>query len=411
MLSQQQKRSAPDTYLAFEYQWDFFVLEVLNLLEDNAIVSFECLDDIAKQSDNSVILYQVKHSIRQGADGKTVNLTSRDSDLWKTISIWMKFIEEDNESNKEEYINNTVFVLVTNKSDNNNTFFNALQNYKQNGNFSNFKIELSSIKSSGIATSEVSNIIQEFLDAPYLEQFAQRIQINFISNELEPKIKSLIGKRFALKETKIDGVYDHLMTKMRDDAKESIRKRQKVQYDCYTIQKRYWSIIQEGREKLVFRTDYPRYDGDPRDLMFIQQLIAVNDIKKEDCDDIANYTNEWFLFHNNFRDMWDNHDINDRDVQNLTNNVFTVWNNCQKYYYRRLSIQSPVQDLEDAASNLLISVRKEQLTIADTSMGPTLSNGCFYYYSNNDSAIVSDMPRIGWHINWKKLFKKDEQNL
>lgn len=275
----------------------------------------------------------------------------------------------------------------------------------------NFKNELSSIEKSGKNTSEVSKQIRKFLDVPYLEMFAQSIDVSFMPNKLESEIKALIGRRFCLKETKIEGVYDHLMTKMRDDAKDTIRKHHIVQFTCDTMKEKYWTIIQEGREKLVFRTDYPRYDGDPRDLMFIQQLIAVNDIKKEDCDDIVNYTNEWFLFHNNFRYMWDNHDINDSDAQNLTNNVFTVWNNCQKYCYRKQFIQSPWQDLEDAASNLLISVRKEPLTIAETSMGPTLSNGCFYYYSNNDSSIVSDMPRIGWHINWKKLFKKDEQDL
>lgn len=111
MLIQQQKRSASDTYLAFEYQWDFFVLEVLKLLDDKAIVSFEYLDDVAKQSNNSVILYQVKHSNRQGTNGKTVNLTSRDSDLWKTISVWMEFIEENNEYDRETYIKKMISFL------------------------------------------------------------------------------------------------------------------------------------------------------------------------------------------------------------------------------------------------------------------------------------------------------------
>lgn len=408
ILNQQQERIASDIFLAFEYQWDFFVLEVLKLLEKDTVVSFEYLDDVAKQSGNKVILFQVKHSIRRKTNGRTINLTNRDCDLWKTISIWIKFIEENKDSDREAYIENNTFILVTNKSSEQNVFLDALLEYETNGDISGFKEKISFIEKSGIPTSDVSCQIRKFLNLPYLEKFIKHIRVNFLSNELESEIKDLMEMRFVLKKNKVENVYERLMTKMRDNAKEIIRNSGVVQYTYDTIKEQYWSIIQEGRDKLIFRTDYPSYNGNPYELMFIKQLIAVNDISKGDYDDIVNYTNEWFQFHNNIKDKWNNHDISESDIQNLTNDVFTNWRNNYKQNYRRLSENSSVEDLNDAANKVLISVRNAPLSIANVPMGAALSNGCFYYYSNNDSTIVSDMPQIGWHINWKEIFKKNE---
>ena len=407
MQNQQEKRSASDIYLAFEYQWDFFVLEVIKLLEEDDVVSFECLDDVARQTNNEVILYQIKHSLRKKANGETVNLTNRDSDLWKTITVWMDFIEENEEANRDAYINSNRFVFVTNKTINSNAFGDALQKYKQNGDLSAFRNRINEIKEKGDSASLVTRQIERLVNASYFETFVKHISLNFVPNELELEIKKKIGVRFALKEDKINSVYEHLMARMRDDAKELIRNQKIIQYDCHTIQERYWTIINEGREKLVFRTDFPRYDGNPRDLMFIKQLIAVNDITTDDCDDIANYTNQWFQFHNNFKEKWNNHDINDRDVQNLTTDVDSVWRDSHKQFYRKLTKFSSVQDLDDAANNVLTVVRKEPLSLARTPLGQALSRGCFYYYSNDDSTIITEMPRIGWHIDWRSKFRKE----
>lgn len=408
MQNQQQKRIASDTYLAFEYQWDFFVLEVLKLLDEDTTLYFEYLDDVARKHNDNVILYQVKHSIRKKSNGKTINLTSRDCDLWKTISVWMKFIEDNDESQQDKYIMSNEYILITNKTTDNNSFIEALSEYKQNQDIELFRKKMSTIRNAGRISSETTNLIRDFINAPYLEKFVMRINTNCTPDELEPIIKKTIGFRFALKQTKINDVYEHLMTRMRDDAKNAIRNHQVVQYTCHTIQELYWSIIQEGREKLVFRTDYPCYTGNPRDLLFIRQLLAVNAIDNKDCDDIVNYTNEWFQFHNNLKDKWNEHEINDKDIQNLTTDVNAIWRNSHKQSYRKLSPTSSISELDDAANNVLASVREAQLTIASTPMGRALSNGCFYYYSNDDASIVSNMPRIGWHINWKDKFIKHE---
>ena len=91
---EQSKRSAAHIFAAFQYQWDYFVLQLLATNDDTITVSFELLDDVDKQTGECITLYQIKHSVQKNAKNETINLSNRDTDLWKTISIWMEFIDE-----------------------------------------------------------------------------------------------------------------------------------------------------------------------------------------------------------------------------------------------------------------------------------------------------------------------------
>ncbi|MCD8317582.1 MAG: hypothetical protein LUC45_01420 [Paraprevotella sp.] len=89
----QKDHSAAHVFAAFEYQWDYFVLQLLGTISDTTTVSFELLDDVDKQTGECITLYQIKHSVQKNAKGETINLSNRDTDLWKTITIRMKFID------------------------------------------------------------------------------------------------------------------------------------------------------------------------------------------------------------------------------------------------------------------------------------------------------------------------------
>lgn len=64
---EQSKHSAADIFIAFEYQWDFFVLSLLSKSIDSTVeVSFELFDDVAiQQGQSSIVLCQVKHSVQK----------------------------------------------------------------------------------------------------------------------------------------------------------------------------------------------------------------------------------------------------------------------------------------------------------------------------------------------------------
>ena len=67
---EQSKRSAADIYVAFEYQWNYFVYTLLNEIDETSIVSFELHDDADKQTDEAITFYQIKHSIQKTLKGR-----------------------------------------------------------------------------------------------------------------------------------------------------------------------------------------------------------------------------------------------------------------------------------------------------------------------------------------------------
>lgn len=64
---EQSKRSAAHIFAAFQYQWDYFVLQLLATNDDTITVSFELLDDVDKQTGECITLYQIKHSVQKNA--------------------------------------------------------------------------------------------------------------------------------------------------------------------------------------------------------------------------------------------------------------------------------------------------------------------------------------------------------
>jgi hypothetical protein len=68
-------------------------------LKSGQSVGYEVKDDVhIDKPDGKQILIQLKHSIETKSDGKIFNLTEKDPDLWKTISNWVKIINDKAEN-------------------------------------------------------------------------------------------------------------------------------------------------------------------------------------------------------------------------------------------------------------------------------------------------------------------------
>ncbi len=106
--------SASDTSIGFDYQFYYFMYLVLGL-RHNEKIGIEIKDDIhVELQDGNLILIQTKHTIQSKKNNTTINLTERDKDLWKTISNWVKIINESSDS--KNFVRKTKFQLVTNCS-------------------------------------------------------------------------------------------------------------------------------------------------------------------------------------------------------------------------------------------------------------------------------------------------------
>lgn len=413
---EQSKRSAADIFAAFEYQWNYFVLRLLKENDDAATVSFELHDDVDTQTEEGITLYQIKHSVRKSSKGETINLSNRDTDLWKTISIWMTFIEE-----QPDILENTKFQLITNKAISKNKFVEAIEAFHDTHSVEDLKSAFVTIKESKRTEKSkiesdksvnnhlnVSQIISDLLNKDYLKEFCSRISISKTSDILKEDIKRIMGNRFGLNYNRIDWVYNKLMTSLKDDSIVNIINKTPVSYNGSIFTERYQSILDIGRKKLNFRFDYSldNLSGDFRDFLFIKQLISIDDTKDDDLDRIADLTKNWLFFNNNLQEHWNNNDIIHEDVKRLTEDVYAKWRTYYHSNHRRIISEATCNELCEAGCNTVDSMRQCEFLLADTPLGNFLSEGCIYYYSNSATEIIPDLPLIGWHRDWKNKFKK-----
>ena len=413
---EQSKRSAADIFAAFEYQWNYFVLRLLKENDDAATVSFELHDDVDTQTEEGITLYQIKHSVRKSSKGETINLSNRDTDLWKTISIWMTFIEE-----QPDILENTKFQLITNKAISKNKFVEAIEAFHDTHSVEDLKSAFVTIKESKRTEKSkiesdksvnnhlnVSQIISDLLNKDYLKEFCSRISISKTSDILKEDIKRIMGNRFGLNYNRIDWVYNKLMTSLKNDSIVNIINKTPVSYNGSIFTERYQSILDIGRKKLNFRFDYSldSLSGDFRDFLFIKQLISIDDTKDDDLDRIADLTKNWLFFNNNLQEHWNNNDIIHEDVKRLTKDVYAKWRTYYHSNHRRIKSEATCNELCEAGCNTVDSMRQCEFLLADTPLGDFLSEGCIYYYSNSATEIIPDLPLIGWHLDWKNKFKK-----
>src|SRR5690606_29203297 len=112
----QEKTSADSKSIGFDYQYYYFLNELLQIKEGQT-VGYEVKDDVhIEMRDGMETLIQLKHSI-----SSTGTLSEKDEDLWKTISNWIDIITDSTlgrsaSVSQIEFIKKTNFLLVTNKS-------------------------------------------------------------------------------------------------------------------------------------------------------------------------------------------------------------------------------------------------------------------------------------------------------
>ncbi|NML72444.1 hypothetical protein HHL23_22060 [Chryseobacterium sp. RP-3-3] len=125
----QEQRAVGPQSIGFDYQFYYFMYLSLKLKHGQKI-GYEVKDDIhIDKEDGSTILLQAKHSTVEKADGSIQNLTTMDLDMWKSLNNWALFI--NSAESKSDFLGSHSFILVTNKSENNNEFISSLAQFNE----------------------------------------------------------------------------------------------------------------------------------------------------------------------------------------------------------------------------------------------------------------------------------------
>ena len=130
--------NAGGSVAGFIYQIYYYLYRLLTIGVDE-VVSLEKFEDVGVEKDKSKTYYQLKHTSKS-TESKVERMRDRDTDLWKTLSMWVDKIKEGRDEDEQKaWIAESDFVLLSNKSTEDNTFFNKVNAFQTEGKWEELK--------------------------------------------------------------------------------------------------------------------------------------------------------------------------------------------------------------------------------------------------------------------------------
>ena len=398
--------SADDKLIGFEYQYYVFFLALLDMNIDEG-VGFEVKDDVHIENINGTcILIQAKHGLKAEKD----NIPTRDTDLWKTFYNWILFLKLSD--NIEQKLENTWFRFVTNKKIQNDivSLINKVKSKKTN--ISSFRSEINKVKDETQVSESNKKLLKymetflELSDA-HLEQFILKISFQSKVDDLINKIKKQL-KHIArgADNSRIEKIYNSLNSNIRDQNYLQIKKKEKIYYDYDTFNIKFKSCFAEGSDTyLTIIKEEITLPEQLENQTFIKQMININALNPSDIEDIEDYTNLKIAFKNQI-DFW----LRESEITPLKRNQILgtfkrIWKNKFDEIYLEIrekiidgyTIESLEKEIKSKANKCLLELKQKEYKIDQQDLDIELSNGQLYY--------LSDIPEIGWELNWEEKYK------
>lgn len=395
---------------SFDYQFLYFINRLLKMADKRDDVSYEKYDDVSMSSEEGLVYFQLKHTIG-GRNQKTVNLSLRDYDLWKTLAVWIDITNKQDEDKRIDFLESNSFVLVTNKNPVNNPFWMELQKYQKGEmSFEELKKFYTKVydetgeskrkEVNGQKGKTTKGYIKCLIDFDYADQLLKSMSICF-----EPDLKKEILESLELNKNiphkNVEEAYQELLGMIRDKYYSD----QKDSYTREEFSKVFDRICQKYRErKFTFkRNTMTKLPPHLEDQVFIKQLMDVEDISLEDDPLIVEYTMEKFDYINSIRVATKNDDVSEEEVENVRADAVRYWRQKYKHYMGRINPDDNDKIIEKA-SDLLNDIRDKNIYFVEKEIESYFSNGCFYYLSDKDS---EHEPQIGWRPGWEEKYKNN----
>ena len=416
IYTEEEQHTAMDKVAGFTYQFYCFLYCLLTM-ERGEVVSFEKWDDAAVEKGNLVTMLQAKHTVKVGAEGKLPNLSNRASDLWKAIDVWRDIIVGGKKGNRTkdemlDYINSHDFVFVCNKQTADNKLPKLCDELRANADVKRVDDVLDEITKEGKTGKEkgdeegmtkyrpVQMMIDDLKSFELKEEFLKRVKFETRSqDDIKKDCVDYITDHVRFPEEYATEVFDDFFAEAVKDLFDKADKGQPLLYTFDEQIKRFERVFQYHREEdLDFQIKMERYKKEFLDLICIQQLIKVNDFAEGDTVEIAKRASHFYSFKNRYYDLKDNNRFIDKEEKEFFENAYAFWDNEFKHVYKGVGTTVSEDVIAEKASNLLYEVRKHQLTLRKKALSQYISDGAFYY--------LSDECIIGWHRDWQKFFKK-----
>ena len=390
----------------FIYQIYYFLYRLL-AMQEGETVSIEKFEDVGAEKGDKKTYYQLKHTI--ATKGTTIaRMRDRDTDLWKTLSMWIDKIEEQgDEATQRKWIAESEFVLLSNKSTEENTFFQKVKAYQKEGKWDELKkyIEEQAAKGTttdaSIAGEKRTKSIREYTkhvnEFALLKEFMMQVRPNFKSSEdILSEIDNLLIYQQHFREANAKNMrrilYGMLSEKLKGAA---------LEYDLRSFDQEYGELFRKMKvRKFVATNKTVVVPEKPLEQTFIRQLRDVDDFKTRDIDKVKELTEQKLRFENDYNNAVDAG--GDEDRKNFERNVRTIWGNHFGENNDEINDLSSADDIKKAAQHVIKGIRGENLIFDEDNLNRDQSNGCFYYFSDGDK------PKIGWRYDWKEKYNGEE---
>ena len=401
----QEQHTAGAQAIGFDYQFYYFMLLALELRHGQK-VGFEVKDDVhIDKADGTTILFQTKHSVLTSSNGAIQNLTTLDTDLWKTLSNWTNFIKKG----KENYLNKHSFVLATNKNENSNQFINALHQFKIDEDIDNILAKLNDIKTKTkdeTLQKYIENLIS--LDKTKLSSFLSKISIETGVDEIIKRIKNKLLELYRENHI-VETIYDSLYSNLQLSKYLEIKSGQKFEITFDDFNKKFGKCfkVSTGVQKLPTRNFPILLPENPEEQIFIKQLLDVGEIQAG-SQDVIKYTTLMLKFLRHYT-YWSDEEnfILFSEAEDFKKDSISRWDNEFKGKYRQIerkissgtTIESLESEIKDLSIGLVEYIRRLDLSIGDyLPLGVDFTNGHYY--------LLSNKLEIGWHFDWQNKYKE-----
>ena len=238
-----------------------------------------------------------------------------------------------------------------------------------------------------------------------IKLFFSKLYIETSIDDIIDRVKIKICEHCHQKDL-TDAVFESLSSNMNMAKYLDIKGREKFEITFEDFNNKFGKCFRVAFEKkpLPKRTYPINLPDNLEEQTFVKQLLDIGEITSGDSQ-IIEYTTQMLQAMNHLADWTEKNLILPTEMDEFQKEAILKWRNEFKAKYRQIKRQissgSSIEDLEMDIQNLGVQLidflRKENLAIAEDTLGIELSNGHYY--------ALSDKPEIGWHYDWEQKYK------
>ena len=389
----------------FIYQ-EFYFLYRLLTIRDGEKVSLEKIDDVGVEDGQHITYYQLKHSMKSSST-KVMRMANRDTDLWKTMAIWVSIVKrKGGEETQRAWMANSEFVLISNKTAENNKLFELMEAYKKDQNkWSELEKHLSEESAKEPREKKgredekknifqyIKNVNEYGLKAEFLKQ----VTIKYESDEeLIEKINKVLQHSKFVPEKRLDDARYLVMGGVIDALSKG-----EAEYTMESFSEHFGGVFSDLRVRKFIPTNRTVVLPErPMEQTFVKQLQDIDAPNSDNLQEIIKLTEEKLQFENDY--YASNRAAGKHVQQQFEKDMHREWRNIFDAKHRSVNFMSGENIIKDAGWEVFNKVKDVRLKYDQEDIGATESNGCYYHFSDGET------PQIGWRCDWETLYNGKE---